>query len=417
MIPESGAADPSGSPLRVTCLIDGLAQGGAQRQMSILAPALARRGHDLEIVTYRDTRFFDSSVEAAGIPIRRLPRSGRLGRAMAVRRVLGARRPDVVIAYLDGPGLYAELANLPPRRFGLIVSEFTTPDRTLTPLRALRLAAHRLADAVVTETEHVRRWLVRAAPRLTGRIVVIRNGVDLGAFRPRPDDDAPGRSGEEPTRVLVLAGYRLQKNPFGMLAAMEHLRRTRPAARVELDWYGATYADGGLDAPYRALRDAVRARGLEAVFRLHEPVRDVGQLYRRASVICLPSFYEGCSNVICEAAASGVPQIVSDVCDNRQFVLDGVTGFLADPHRPETFADAILRFHGMSRAAKREMGRRTRIQAETLFDPGRFTDSYAALLRRVARDRRDSRGPDADPGRQRSAANPVDGPLDPRASS
>ena len=384
---EPPAEDRGDGEPRITCLIDTLAQGGAQRQMTMLATALARRGYDIEVVTYRDARFFDPVVEEAGVPIRRLEPSGKLRRALAVRRILRARTPDVVVAYLNGPGLYAELANLPRRRFGLIVSEFTVPGHAVTIAHRLRLAAHGIADAVVTETDHVRRVLVRAAPRLAGKVVVIRNGVDLGAFRPRHDEDASRGALARVTRVVVLAGYRAEKNPFGMLAAMEHLRRARPAARVELDWYGSTYAASGLDGLYLALRDAVRARRLESVFRVHGPVRDVARLYGEASLLCLPSFYEGCANVICEAAASGVPQVVSDVADNRRFVIDGVTGFLADPHNPRTFADAILRFHGMSHDARREMGRRARLQAESLFDPVRFADSYATLIRRVGRAR------------------------------
>ncbi|MYD85073.1 MAG: glycosyltransferase family 4 protein [Acidobacteria bacterium] len=374
--------------LRITCLIDTLDQGGTQRQLSLLAGALARRGYDIEVMTYLPTQFFDQEVEASGVPVRRLPPLGKLRRAVAVRRVIRARQPDVVIACLAGPGLYAELAGLPQRRFGLIVSEVSVPGDTVRLSQRLRLGAHGLADAVVTQTDHVRRLLVGAAPWLAGRIAVIRNGVDLAEFRAREDEDTSRSPGAGTTRVLVLAGYRPEKNPFGMLAAMEQVRRVAPDARVELDWYGSTGAAYGLDGVYRALRDAVRQRGVEGVFRLHGPVHDVARLYREASVVCLPSFYEGCSNVICEAAASGVPLVVSDICDNRKFVLDGITGFLADPDAATTFADAIVRFHRMSTAAKREMGGRAREHAEALFNPDRFADSYAALIERVARPHR-----------------------------
>lgn len=394
------AGNRRGGRLRVACCIESLDQGGSERQMSVLAVLLARRGYDVEVVTYRPVRFFDPVVEAAGIPIRRisLPQSGRLRRALAARRAIRAGRPDVVIAFLGGSSVYAELAGLPRRRFGLIVSEVSVPGNGVGLPQRLRLAGHRLADAVVTQTDYTQRLLVEAAPWLDGKIVVIRNGVDLTAFRPRNAPDASRRSGAGTTRVLVLAGYRPEKNPFGMLAAMEHLRRVAPGARVELDWYGSTGAAYGLDGVHRKLRDAVRDRGLDDVFRLHGPVRDAAGLYGEASVVCLPSFYEGCSNVICEASASGVPLIVSDVCDNRRFVLDGVSGFLANPHVPESFAEAILRFHGLSPEARREMGYRARLHAEALFELDRFGDSFAALIERFAR-RRSSPGSSSRPTR------------------
>lgn len=389
---RTGSTDTGNHEPRILCFIDGFHQGGAQRQLSMLALLLARRGYRVEAVTYRRVRFFDATVEAAGVPIHRLPPSGRLRRTLAFRRLLRRRRPDVVVAFLDGPGLYAELAGLPRRRFGLIVSEFSVPESGVRAGHRLRLAAHRLADAVVTETDYVAGRLIGAAPWLTGRTVVIPNGVDLNEFRLPRYRGPSGRGATEATRVLVLAGYRPEKNPFGMLAAAEHVRRIAPDARVEFDWYGSTGAVDGQAGIFRAMQAAVRQRGLENVFRLHDAVRDVAPLYREASLVCLPSFYEGCSNVFCEASASGVPLVVSDVCDNRQFVLDGVTGFLADPHAPETFADAILRFHRLPASARREMGRRARAHAEALFDPERFADDYEALIRRVARPGRRNRG-------------------------
>ncbi len=386
---------------RVTCVIDTLDQGGAQRQLSMLAVGLGRRGYDVEVLTYLPTRFFDAAVEAAGVPVRRLPSTGRLRRALAVRRAIRGRAPHVVIASLNGPAAYAELAGAPRRCFGLIVTEFTVPRDTVPPRHRLRLAAHRLADVVVTETEHVRRLVTRAAPELAGRTVIVRNGVDLREFRPAAPPEARPRASAGPgrTRVLVVAAYRPQKNPLGMLAAMEHVRRTAPRADVELDWYGSTGLAYGLGEVYRKLRGAVRERGLEAVFRLHEAAHDAPSLYRGASLVCLPSFWEGCSNVICEAGASGVPMVVSDVCDNRRLVLDGVTGLLADPHAPETIGDAILRFHRLPDAAKREMGRRARERAEALFDPDRFVDSYEALMQRAAAGRAGIRGPTRRPSR------------------
>ena len=370
----------------MTLFIDSLDQGGAQRQLTMLAALLTCRGYDVDVLTYGPADFFDSSLAAAGVPIRRLPSSRKLRRALNVRQAIRDRNPDVVVAYLAGPGLYAELARLPARQFGLIVTEFVVPDGAVGSLDRLRLAAHRLADVVVTETEHVRRLVTEAVPGLADRVVVIRNGVDLQEFRPANREEASGATwgSTNRTRVLVAAAYTHQKNPFGMLAAMEHVRQIAPDADIELDWYGSTEIHGRFHAVHGELRRAVRNRGLDDVFRLHGPTHGCASLYRKAALVCLPSFWEGCSNVICEAAASGVPLVVSDVCDNREFVVEGVTGFLVDPREPASIGDAILRFHGLSEAAKREMGRRARLQAERLFDPRRFVESYAALMTRVA---------------------------------
>ena len=71
-------------PIRVTCFIDSLGPGGAQRQMSLLAVLLKRRGYDVDVLTYRPVRFFDSVVEEAGVPVRRIASS----------KLRGARSPS-----------------------------------------------------------------------------------------------------------------------------------------------------------------------------------------------------------------------------------------------------------------------------------------------------------------------------------
>lgn len=367
--------------IRVTLFIDSLGPGGAQRQMSLLAVLLKQRGYDVDVLTYRPLRFFDDEVEAAGVPVRRVG-SGKLRRPFAVRRALRERAPDAVIAFLDGPNVYAELAGFPSRRFALIVSE-----RNVRPGVSLndrvRFSLHRIADAVVANSDQGKRHLLDNAPWLTDKVEVILNGVELDRFRPA----AKPATGSGETRVLVLARYEAQKNSTGMLAAMEWLRRNAPEAPMVLDWYGRTFFVDGRPGPlsgvYLDLQQAIRQHGLEETFRLHGAAHDVAPLYRSASLVCLPSHYEGCSNVICEALASGVPVVASDVGDNRTLVVDGETGFLCDSTVPRTIGEAMLRFHGLPAEEKREMGRRARAHAEALLSPRRFAESYGTLVDRL----------------------------------
>lgn len=374
-------SQPERRPIRVTLFIDSLGPGGAQRQMSLLAVLLKRRGYDVDVLTYRPLRFFDDEVEAAGVPVRRVG-SGKLLRPFAVRRALRERAPDAVIAFLDGPNVYAELSGLPSRRFALIVSERSVRPGVSMKDR-IRLLLHRTADAIVANSEQGRRHLLRNAPWLADKVEVILNGVELDRFRPA----VKPATGTRETRVLVLARYEAPKNPTGMLAAMEWLRRNAPTAPISLDWYGRIHVVDGRPGPlarvHLELQHAIRDQELGNTFRLHDAVKDVVALYRGASLVCLPSHHEGCSNVVCEALASGVPVVASDVCDNRTLVIDGETGFLCDPTVPRTIAEAILKIHAMPDEEKRKMGRRARAHAEALLSPRRFAASYATLVDRL----------------------------------
>jgi len=69
------------------------------------------------------------------------------------------------------------------------------------------------------------------------------------------------------------------------------------------------------------------------------------------------------------------------VCDNPLFLGEEERGLLFDPLDPESIADAIVRFHGMSASARAAMARRARLFAQQHLSVDRMVDSYEALLK------------------------------------
>jgi glycosyltransferase involved in cell wall biosynthesis len=84
-------------------------------------------------------------------------------------------------------------------------------------------------------------------------------------------------------------------------------------------------------------------------------VEDIGRVYAGADVFAFPSHEEGGPQVIYEAAACGLPSIVSPMGAGR-VVRHGGEGIVVDPLNVDALADAI---HEMACApnARREMGR------------------------------------------------------------
>ena len=114
--------------VRVLCLIDSLGSGGAQRQLNLLGVLLKQHGFDVEFLTYRAKDFFEGLLREHDIPVTTILVANKVRRALALRRFVRRRRPHVVIAYQRTGAFYAELAALPRRRFGLIVSERVAVD-------------------------------------------------------------------------------------------------------------------------------------------------------------------------------------------------------------------------------------------------------------------------------------------------
>ena len=82
--------------------------------------------------------------------------------------------------------------------------------------------------------------------------------------------------------------------------------------------------------------------------------------YEMASCIVMPSYHEGLSNVLLEAAAMGRPVVTSDVAGCRETVVDGVTGFLCPVRDAELLHERMKRVVEMPTDQLEEMGRQGR---------------------------------------------------------
>ena len=368
---------------RVTLVIDNLGLGGSQRQIIMLAIGLKKKGYNIKLLIFQSEDFFADMLAEAGIPIiyvslrNHLPRLyAMLYRIYAVRKAVRQSNPDVVIAFLPGASMLTELAGLPKRRFAVIVSERII-DTSNGLRRRVFYALHRFADAVVSNSYAQRDIMIEAAPYLRKRTHTIINGVDLDHFQPAPKCSQP-----QQIRMLVLARFQPPKNPFGLLEAIDIIRRESPSLDLVVDWYGNSRLKQGT-AYYRQLEEAIAQHSLQAQFRLHRATKDVVSLYHKADVLCLPSFYEGTSNVICEAMACGIPLLVSHISDNPRLVEEGRNGFLFDPTSPQDIADTIMRFAALPPEARQAFGQEGRKMAEAMLSSDVYIDRFIALIEQV----------------------------------
>jgi len=362
--------------LRLLCLIDNLGGGGAQRQLCSLAVLLKGAGLDVGMLTYHAGGMFAEELARKGIPHHVVASSGGLSRVHAVRRAIGAQRPDVVLAFLPMPSLYAELAGLMGRKWGLIVGErSTTPGAGSLRMRSVRFL-HRTADAVVTFSHANRVLIERSTPALKGRVSTIYNVVDLEAFSPAP---LPQRS-DGTLRIVVAASYRSLKNVRGWIEAMRRVRDAAPDRPVVTDWYGGG-ASRGRGHEERALADALIERhALADWVRLHDGVADIAVRYRESHAVALPSLFEGLPNVVCEGMACARPVATSEVSDASYMIDHRVSGVLFDPTDAGGMAAEVRWLAARTDAELLAMGRAGRERAERLFAASRVTSAYVSLL-------------------------------------
>jgi len=367
---------------RILCFTENLTSGGAERQFVNLASLLKNRGHDVHVLVYHPADHFKYVLDEADITVELVKSHNRIHRIWAIRKAIIRSNPDVVIAFKNRPSLYAELAGFSRRNFKLIVSERNFDYCGVTFGNRIRFFFHRFSDAVVANSISQYEFIRNVSTGLRNKTYAITNCLDLKYFVPQETERSRRL---DCLKLIVLGRFDEQKNPFILLEAIDLLREGHSDLQVVVDWYGDNYFVDGkptkLSACYMRLRDLIEKRDMTDAFRLHKPVKDVVPLLRNCCALCLPSIYEGFSNVIAEAIACGKPVLASDVSDNSTMVRHGINGFLFDPCSVSDMKTAIERFISLSDNERVSMGKRSRELAESLLSSERYLKAYLDLVK------------------------------------
>lgn len=169
------------------------------------------------------------------------------------------------------------------------------------------------ASPVITVAKTERHMLEALDPACQGHVVVAQNGGWREAGEDRADGGGGGgggaRTGER--YALYVGSLSRRKNIEGVLELAVRLWREEGLRFVIVGSAGTTLMPVALDVPEDA-RDAVRFVGQI------EDVRSLADLYRHASCLVFPSFYEASPLPPLEAMHFGCPVVASDIPSLRE---------------------------------------------------------------------------------------------------
>jgi glycosyltransferase involved in cell wall biosynthesis len=167
----------------------------------------------------------------------------------------------------------------------------------------------------------------------------------------------------------------------GRLAAQKRLDVWLQTARAVLERVpDARFVIAG-SGPLRPWLERVAAElGVQGQveFLGHVPYERLDALYRDAGVLLLTSSYEGFGRVLVEAAHHGVPAVATRVAGAEDVVVDGETGFLAEPGDVGDLAGKVVALL-QDPARAREMGQAARRHVLREFEPGTLVRRWVEL--------------------------------------
>lgn len=124
----------------------------------------------------------------------------------------------------------------------------------------------------------------------------------------------------------------------------------------------------------------------KGIIKFHGFQHDVHSFIKESHAIILPSYHEGKSNVLLEAASSGRPIIASDVAGCRETFDDGVSGFGCEVKNADSLADRIVKFIELPYEKKKAMGLAGRRKMEREFDRNLVINAYTDEIYKILGD-------------------------------
>ena len=337
-----------------------------------LATFLKEKGYDVVVAIYHEELFYADSLLSKGVPYVFLKKAERNAtRIWYIARYIRKFKPDVVISYLFTPSICASLATLTNHSFKLIVSERNTTQVTGRNEK-IRFRLFSRADYVVPNAYAQEEYIKKNFPKLSKKVITIPNFVDLQHFTP-----SQNRKRREVPEIIVVATIWQSKNTLGFVDAVAALKQK--GHRFHISWYGKDEAN--IDY-FNNCQKKIKELGVGDCLELREKTTKISERYQDADYFCLPSFYEGTPNVICEAMACGLPVVCSDVCDNSRYVNEGINGFLFNPKNTATIVVAFEKLFALNDEEYLQFCNNSRRIAEEKLSKESFVESYIKLIER-----------------------------------
>ena len=361
--------DKTNTMKKILLITDSLGAGGAQRQLVGLAIMLKEKGYDVKVSTYYDIDFYKKQLDDAGVPNELIPGADNTKkRILAVRSYFKKEHPDWVIAYQETPSLIACAAKVLGCNYKLMVSERNTT-QVVGMNERVRFFLYRWADAIVPNSYSQEKYLAEHHPWMKRKLKTITNFVDLEHFNfvERKKRDVP--------EFAIAASIWESKNTLGFIDAVTDL--AKKSFKFHVSWYGKT--ESNIEY-FNKCQSKIEDYGVQEYIELKEKTKQIKTVYQTADFFCLPSFYEGTPNVICEAISTGLPVACSDVCDNSIYVHEGVNGFLFNPLDTASIANAFIKMLSVDITEYDKLSARSRAIAEEKLSQARFINEYIEII-------------------------------------
>jgi glycosyltransferase involved in cell wall biosynthesis len=367
-----------------------LETGGAEQTTIDVAKAVIDAGGRALVATRGGrmaARLISDGARLAQMPVHTKNPLTMLGNAARLVDLIRKERVSVVHARSRAPAfaaLWAAQATKTP-----FVTTYHGVYSAQNRLKRWYNAVMTRGDVVIANSEYTRDHLLAEHHVDPSKVVAIPRGVDLDRFNPswvtaarvealREAWGAP----EDNRRTIFMLAARLSRVK-GHLTIIEAAAKLRDQGRTDFLVLFAGDDQGRVD--YTAeLERQIAANGLAELVRIVGHCDDMPAAYLVGDVALAPRVTpEAFGRTAVEPQAMGRPVIASNNGGMTETVLDGTTGWLAEPGDADAWALAMARAMDLSPSKRLEMGHAGMNRARQLYRVDLMCEATLAVYERV----------------------------------
>jgi glycosyltransferase involved in cell wall biosynthesis len=291
--------------MKILHLIPQLSGGGAERQLSILAPEMAKAGHEVHVAYLKQG---PENVQIPGVVLHRLKAlCGNYDPLLVCQlwKICRLIRPDIVQSWIVLMDILAgTVANL--TKILWIIREPSAPQVYSNPTLKLKLREllTRNATAIISNSFEARAyWQERGVAE--GRLFMISNAVPIATIL----EIEPQHISASARKLISVGRLVSSKN---LDVAIKALHKIQQRQNVSLFVAGA----GPEKSNLIRLVDCMEMEE-KVQFLGHVQSHKLWAYIKATDAFISLSAYEGMPNAVCEAAACETPLILSDIPAHR----------------------------------------------------------------------------------------------------
>lgn len=284
-------------------------------------------------------------------------------------------KPDIILSYTIKPNIYGAIIS---RILGIpIIANVTGLGSAINSRGFLRKIitnlykfSFRSIDCVFFQNENDSNFFLSNNIKMKKHVLIPGSGVNLSEFT---YEDYPAESKVE--TFLFVGRIMRDKGIEELIEAASNIKQSNP----DVEFHAIGFAEEEYKEKIKTLQE-------DSIIKFHGMQSNVRDYLIECNAIVHPTYHEGMSNVLLEAAATGRPILASNIPGCKEIFDEDLSGIGFQPQNAESLALSIQKFLNLTYEEKKEMGLMGRKKVEKEFNRSIVVKKYMDEIEKLTKE-------------------------------